>query len=100
MATRVKVLGRVARQVGIVLKNGKSTSVRIMPRNKGVFLPDGATVDPRWQAANPDAKLQVKEIDPVKPAKPDIKPEVPKVEVKEVPKPETTAPTVPAKEGA
>lgn len=41
-------VGRDAEHVKIILEDGTPTWVRVMPRNKGVTLPEGATVCPRW----------------------------------------------------
>jgi hypothetical protein len=40
--------GRVAENMKITLADGTTAWVRVMPRNKGVTLPEGASIDPRW----------------------------------------------------
>jgi hypothetical protein len=42
----------VPQQVGILLNDGRKTSVRIMARRRLVQLPYGAIVDPRWLSLN------------------------------------------------
>lgn len=53
MATTVKNVGRIPVQVGIILANGKKTSIRVMQRSpKPVGLPVGARIDENWLALN------------------------------------------------
>lgn len=53
MATTVKNVGRIPLQVGIILANGKKTSIRIMQRSpKPVGLPVGSRIDENWLALN------------------------------------------------
>jgi hypothetical protein len=46
----IRNVGRVAEHVGLILKNGTKAFGRVMPRNKGVTLPEGAKLDPKWMA--------------------------------------------------
>lgn len=48
----VRNVGRVAENVKIYLKDGTPAYIRVMPRNKGVKLPEGATVCSRWHVQN------------------------------------------------
>ncbi len=53
MATTVKNVGRIPLQVGIILANGKKTSIRVMQRSpKPVGLPEGSRIDENWFALN------------------------------------------------
>lgn len=46
----IRNIGRIALPVGIILKDGTKAFTRVMPRNKGVKLKDGAILDPHWMA--------------------------------------------------
>lgn len=46
----IRNVGRTAIPVGLILADGTKASVRVMPRNKGVTLDPGASVDPNWKA--------------------------------------------------
>jgi hypothetical protein len=46
----IRNVGRVAEQVKLVLADGTTAWARVMPRNKGVVLPDGAKIDSQWSA--------------------------------------------------
>jgi hypothetical protein len=54
MATLVINISRVTQQVGVITAAGKKTSVRIMKKGRAE-LAAGTTIDPRWQALNPNA---------------------------------------------
>ena len=52
MAVIVKNTGRVPLQVLVVDSKGDKSYVRVMPRNRGVALQDGYSVDANWKALN------------------------------------------------
>jgi len=63
MSLQIKNMGRDSLQVGIILKNGKKTTVRVMPRTqKGISLPAGSRVDPYWLATHTSAKILVRDV--------------------------------------
>jgi hypothetical protein len=86
MATLVKNTGRVAKQVGIILANGKKTTIRVMHRSrKGVELPPGAKIDGNWLALNGKGILVYESAPAV---------------TNTAPAPKVTAPTAPVVEAA
>lgn len=46
----IRNIGRMAESVGIILSDGTKSTIRIMPRNKGVTIDADERVDPRWMA--------------------------------------------------
>lgn len=48
----VRNVGREPEHVKIILQDGTTAWVRVMARNKGVTLPEGAKVCPRWNVQN------------------------------------------------
>lgn len=50
MTQIVRNVGKVALTVRIVKADGTKGSFRLMPKNKGVTLRDGETIDSYWQA--------------------------------------------------
>lgn len=50
---KVSNLTDIPQQVGIILADGRRTTVRVMSRHRRVDLPKGAVLDPRWVALNP-----------------------------------------------
>jgi hypothetical protein len=46
----IRNIGRMAESVGIILSDGTKSTIRIMPRNKGVTIDTDERVDPRWMA--------------------------------------------------
>lgn len=52
MATKLINVSRVPQQVGVIV-DGVRTSIRLMPRNKGVELDEDTTIDYSWLALNP-----------------------------------------------
>lgn len=50
---KISNLTDIPYQVGIILADGRRTTVRVMGRKRRVELPKGAVLDPRWVALNP-----------------------------------------------
>lgn len=50
---KISNLTDIPQQVGIILEDGRRTTVRVMGRLRRVDLPKGAVLDPRWVAVNP-----------------------------------------------
>jgi len=49
MTQLVRNVGPTALQVRIIKADGKKASFRLMPKNKGVPLPEGSRIDPYWK---------------------------------------------------
>ena len=49
MTQLVRNVGTTAMQVRIIKADGTKASFRLIPRNKGVPLPEGSRVDPYWK---------------------------------------------------
>jgi hypothetical protein len=93
MATLVMNTGRVPRQVGVILPNGKKATTRIMGRGRGTLAP-GVTIDKNWMALN-GKNIRVVEQQNVAQASTTVTPVVPVVAtvVTPVVAPASTTPT-------
>lgn len=82
---KISNVSSIPQQVGIVLADGRVGTVRIMARVRGVQLPNGSVVDPRWEALNPGVIVKVPEQSDIQLATPSYKSEPVKKEAAPIP---------------
>lgn len=82
---KISNVSSIPQQVGIVLADGRVGTVRIMARVRGVQLPNGSVLDPRWEALNPGVIVKVAEKGDVELAKPNFVSEPVKNEAAKIP---------------